>query len=157
VYQNSDTRPLSGQHPQRTARESDTVEPFLSRQILVPSQREVALRHNRRTDAVHPGGVLSNLLAHHPRIEPNSGYVRFLQFGASSLDLEVFAYVMARDWSHFLEIQGELLLRSMEAVDATGAQIALQSPIFVAPTSAPQSKQVKSIEPNEPQQNRAYP
>jgi MscS family membrane protein len=44
---------------------------------------------------------LSKILAYHPPVESNSGYVRFLRFGASSLDLEVFAYVIARDWSHF--------------------------------------------------------
>jgi MscS family membrane protein len=84
---------------------------------------------------------LSNLLTQHPHVEPNSGYVRFLRFGTSSLDLEVFAYVMARNWKHFLEVQGELLLRSMEAVQATGAQIALQAPIYVAPTAVFQSEQ----------------
>jgi MscS family membrane protein len=86
---------------------------------------------------------LSNLLTQHPHVEPNSGYVRFLRFGTSSLDLEVFAYVMARDWKHFLEVQGELLLRSMEAVQATGAQIALQAPIYVAPTAVFQSEQLQ--------------
>jgi MscS family membrane protein len=44
---------------------------------------------------------LSKIPAYHPRFESNSGYVRFLRFGASSLDLEVFAYVIATDWSHF--------------------------------------------------------
>jgi MscS family membrane protein len=44
---------------------------------------------------------LSEIPAYHPRFESNSGYVRFLRFGASSLDLEVFAYVIATDWSHF--------------------------------------------------------
>ena len=83
---------------------------------------------------------LANLLVHDPRIEPNSAHVRFLRFGASSLDLDVFAYVMARDWNHFLEIQGELLLRCMQNVQAAGAQIALQSPIYLLPNSAPSAK-----------------
>jgi MscS family membrane protein len=93
---------------------------------------------------------LRNILAQHPRVDPNTAYVRFLRFGTSSLELEVFAYVMARDWDHFLEIQGELLLRFMETVQAAGAQIALQSPIYVAPTSVPQSEQVTFITSNEP-------
>ena len=37
--------------------------------------------------------------------------VRFLRFGPSSLDVEVFAYVLAQDWSQFLEIQEELQLQ----------------------------------------------
>ncbi|MGC1648163.1 MAG: mechanosensitive ion channel family protein [Candidatus Sulfotelmatobacter sp.] len=58
-------------------------------------------------------------------VEPNSVRVRFLRFGASSLDVEVFAYVMARDWSQFLEIQEELQLQMMECIESTGVQIAL--------------------------------
>ena len=34
---------------------------------------------------------------------------RFLRLGAFSLDVDVFAYVIARDWTHFLEIQEQLL------------------------------------------------
>jgi MscS family membrane protein len=94
---------------------------------------------------------LSNLLAQHPRIEPNSAYVRFRRFGTSSLELEVFAYVMTREWSHFLEIQGQLLLGCMEIVQAAGAQIGLQAPICVAPTSVPQNEQARVVTANEPQ------
>jgi MscS family membrane protein len=76
-----------------------------------------------------------NLLAHHPRIDPGSINVRFFGFGESSFELEVFAYVMTRDWLEFLRVQEELLLRTMETVEAAGARIALQSPVYVAPTT----------------------
>jgi MscS family membrane protein len=71
--------------------------------------------------------ALNNLLAQQPNIERDSIRVRFLRFGASSLDVEVFAYFFAHDWSHFLEIQQELLLQIMEIVQAAGTQMALQS------------------------------
>jgi MscS family membrane protein len=59
--------------------------------------------------------------------------VRFLRFGPSSLDMEVFAYVLANDWSDFLKIQEELLLRIMENIESAGVQIALPSQtIFLA-------------------------
>ncbi len=45
---------------------------------------------------------LDSLLEHHPRVEPNSIHVRFLEFGASSLELEVFAYIMTKDRLEFL-------------------------------------------------------
>jgi MscS family membrane protein len=40
---------------------------------------------------------LSDLLIQHPRVEPNSAYVRFLRFGTSSLELRVFTYIKAKD------------------------------------------------------------
>jgi MscS family membrane protein len=53
--------------------------------------------------------------------------VRFITFGASSLDVEIFAYIFARDWPQFLEIQQELLLDIMENVQRAGASMALPS------------------------------
>jgi len=58
------------------------------------------------------------------RILPASARVRFLRFGQSSLELEIFAYVLAREWSHFLEIQEELLMRIREIIATDGAVIA---------------------------------
>ena len=73
-------------------------------------------------------------LAGHPQIEPGSIRVRFLRIGASSLDIEVLAYVRARNLDHFLEIQGALLISIMEAVEAAGTEIALPAQsIFIAP------------------------
>jgi MscS family membrane protein len=76
----------------------------------------------------------SELLTQHQFVESGSVRVRFLRFGSSSFDIEVFAYVLARDWPHFLEIQEELLLRIMAIVDATGAHLALPSQIMYLAT-----------------------
>ena len=51
--------------------------------------------------------------------------MHFLRLGAFSLD--VFAYVDARDWNHFLEIQEQLLFGVTDAVTTTGAEIAFPS------------------------------
>jgi MscS family membrane protein len=51
---------------------------------------------------------IRNLLAGSSLVESNSIRVRFLDFGSSSLDVEVFAYVLARDWNQLLEIQEKL-------------------------------------------------
>jgi MscS family membrane protein len=72
-------------------------------------------------------GVLAavrELLGQDSRVLPASVRVRFLRFSESSLDLEVFAYVLARDWSHFLEIQENLLMQIREVISANGAEIA---------------------------------
>jgi len=70
---------------------------------------------------------INRLLAQHPGVDGASVRVRFVNFGASSLDVDIFAYFSARDWIHFLEIQEELLLQIMGTVQAAGAQRALPS------------------------------
>ena len=79
---------------------------------------------------------IRNLLEEHQEVERDSVRVRFIRFGLSSLDVEVSAYVVARDWDQFLEMQGRLFLRMMECIEAAGVQIALPSQtIFMAAAS----------------------
>jgi MscS family membrane protein len=98
---------------------------------------------------------LDRLLKNHPHIEPTSIHVRFIQFGASSLEVEVFSYVMTRDRLEFLRVQEELLLRFMDTVEAAGAHIALQSPVYVDATgdltNASRSEQLKSMKHDDPE------
>jgi MscS family membrane protein len=70
---------------------------------------------------------IRTLLVEHASVERDSVRVRFLGFGASSLDVDVYAYVYAKDWSAFLEIQEGLLISIMEIVQQAGTQIALPS------------------------------
>ena len=63
-------------------------------------------------------------LATDPAIEAPSVRVRFLRFGPSSLDVEIFAYVLTDDWNRFLEKQEQLLLSVMEVVEGAGTAIA---------------------------------
>jgi MscS family membrane protein len=70
---------------------------------------------------------IRGLLAREVVVEGPSIRVRFLRLGAFSLDVEVFAYVFARDWPHFLEVQEGLLLRINEIVTAAGTGIAFPS------------------------------
>jgi len=70
---------------------------------------------------------IRSLLEGNQQVEHDSVRVRFIRFGLSSLDVEVSAYVLARDWDEFLEIQGRLFLRMMECIEAAGVQIALPS------------------------------
>jgi MscS family membrane protein len=67
------------------------------------------------------------LLSGHDNVDLASVRVRFVRFGASSLDVEIFAYVFASDWNNFLEIQEELLYGIMDMVQKVGAAIALPS------------------------------
>jgi len=70
---------------------------------------------------------IRTLLLEHPSIERDTVRVRFLAFGSSSLDVDVFAYLYAKDWSAFLEIQEGFLIAIMEIIQQAGAQIALPS------------------------------
>lgn len=77
--------------------------------------------------------VRTRLLAH-ASVEQGSVRVRFLGFGPSSLNVDVFAYVYALDWPRFLAIQEELLFSIMEIIEEAGAQIALPSQtLYLAP------------------------
>ena len=71
-------------------------------------------------------GVRS-LLNEHANVDSISVRVRFVRFGASSLDVDIFAYVFAHDWNNFLEIQEELLFGIMDIVQKAGAEIAFPS------------------------------
>jgi MscS family membrane protein len=70
---------------------------------------------------------LRELLIRHPRVSPDPARVRFVEYGASSLDLEIFAYVNTRDFSEFLAIQEDLNLRIKDVVEACGSGFAFPS------------------------------
>uniref|UniRef100_Q027P0 MscS Mechanosensitive ion channel n=1 Tax=Solibacter usitatus (strain Ellin6076) TaxID=234267 RepID=Q027P0_SOLUE len=74
---------------------------------------------------------LHDLLARDLRVEQDSVRVRFLRLGPNSLDVEVFAYVRAKEWNHFLDIQGEILLGCMECVQTAGARLAIPSALYL--------------------------
>lgn len=68
-------------------------------------------------------GVRARLLAS-PLIEPDTIRIRLFRFGPSSLDVEIFAYVLTEDWPRFLEVQERLLVEIMEVVEESGTAIA---------------------------------
>jgi MscS family membrane protein len=70
---------------------------------------------------------IREMLYGHPKVESSSARVRFVGFGNSSLDLEVFAYVLEREYAIFLQIQEDLLLRIMDIVAANGSGFAFPS------------------------------
>jgi MscS family membrane protein len=72
-------------------------------------------------------GSLEKMLADDPRVQDLTARVRFLALGASSLDVEVFAYVRAATFPDFLAAQQELLLKTLDIVAEAGASIAFPS------------------------------
>jgi MscS family membrane protein len=70
---------------------------------------------------------IKKLLLGHSKVDPDPARVRFVGFGASSLDLEIFAYVMTADINEFLAIREDLFLRMMEVIAASGSGFAFPS------------------------------
>ena len=68
---------------------------------------------------------IRQLLTGHPVVERGSVRVRLLRLGSFSQDVEVFAYVYAKDWVHFLEVQEELLFKVTAIVQHAGTRIAV--------------------------------
>jgi MscS family membrane protein len=65
------------------------------------------------------------ILIGHPKVETGKIPVRFVGVGAYSLDVEVVAYVTTSDYDEFLEIQQELLLQMLRAVERAGTALAV--------------------------------
>ena len=70
---------------------------------------------------------IRRLLADHRQVDRTSIRVRFIRLGSFSLDVDVFAYLRARDWNDFLEIQENLLFSVMRIVREAGTDVAFPS------------------------------
>ena len=77
-------------------------------------------------------------LVEHPKVEVGNLPVRFVGVGTYSLDVEIFTYVLTRDYDEFLKIQQELFLWILDAVEAAGTGLALptQATYITGPAGA---------------------
>jgi MscS family membrane protein len=66
-------------------------------------------------------------LLRHPKIHPDLVRVRFVGFGASSLDIELFAYVKTTKRPEFLSVREEIFLQIMDIVNESGTGFAFPS------------------------------
>jgi MscS family membrane protein len=71
--------------------------------------------------------ALRHLLSTHEMVAQDAQRVRFISFGASSLNIEVFAQILTNDFLQFLAIQEELMLQIMDIVAAHGCSFAFPS------------------------------
>lgn len=67
---------------------------------------------------------IEKVLRGHEKIWPDAVVVRFMQFGASSLDVEVVAWFVTGDWAGFQLARQEVLLQIMEVVERAGSSFA---------------------------------
>jgi MscS family membrane protein len=88
----------------------------------------IGLRYETSPDQLrHVLAELRRLLVTHPLVTEAPARVRFVGFGAHSLDVEVFAYVAVNDWNQFLKIREDIYLRMMDVVRASGTGFAFPS------------------------------
>jgi len=89
---------------------------------------------------------LRRLFLGHPKVAPDP-QVRLLGFAASSLDVEVQAFVLTRDPLEFAAIREDLLLRSMDVVAAAGTGFAFPSQtLYLGRDKAPDGEAQKAAE-----------
>jgi len=90
---------------------------------------------------------LRKLLIAHPMVLAEPMRVRFAGFGAHSLDVEIFSYVLTSDIDSFAAIREDLLLRIMATVDDAGTQFAFPSVTHYAATDdGPETARVADAE-----------
>ena len=70
---------------------------------------------------------IREILLAHPRIHPDPARVRFVSFGASSLDIELFAYVKTTEREEFFSVREDVFLRVMDIVEQSGSGLAFPS------------------------------
>jgi MscS family membrane protein len=70
---------------------------------------------------------LRELLLGHPMVTPDPARVRFIGYGAYSLNLEIFAYLRCIEQNEFLAIQEDLFLRMADIVAKAGTAFAFPS------------------------------
>ena len=67
------------------------------------------------------------LLYQHPKVETATARIRFSSFEDSWLSIEMFSYVLTRDFAEFTAIREDILLRMMKIVEDAGTGFAFPS------------------------------
>ena len=103
------------------------LENFAERDRIWLSAR-LGLRYETTPDQLRYVLVqIREMLYAHPKVHPDPARIRFVEFGAYSLDLEIFAYVLTADYGEFLAVREDIYLRIMDIVAASGTGFAFPS------------------------------
>jgi MscS family membrane protein len=104
-----------------------TLENFRFRDKILCRQL-VRLRYDLSPD--HMRYVLEQIrevLAGNPKVEASTARVRILRFGDYAVEVEVYAYIIERDYGLYLAAQEALILDVLDTLDRTGGALALPS------------------------------
>ena len=104
---------------------------------------ELGLRYETRPDQLRCilADIRAMLIAH-PKVFPEPARVRFIGFGQSSLDIELFAYVRTADFNEFAGIREDLMLRILDIVARAGGSFAFPSQVVYLRRDAPADEAV---------------
>jgi MscS family membrane protein len=104
-----------------------TLENFRFRDKILCKQL-VRLRYDLSADHVRYAlEQIREALALHPKVEDATSRVRLLKAGDYGLEVEIYAYILERDFNVFLATQEDLILQVMDSLEKIGAAIALPS------------------------------
>jgi MscS family membrane protein len=104
-----------------------TLENFRFRDKILCRQL-VRLRYDLSPD--HMRYVLAQIrdvLAANPKVEATTSRVRILRFGDYAVEVEIYAYILERDYGNYLAVQEALILDVLDMLDRTGGALALPS------------------------------
>ena len=98
----------------------------LSRRDKILFKTTLGLRPETKAD--HVRFVLAEirrLLYSHPKVETKTVRVRLTDIAGTSLSVEVFTYILTRDFNEFSAVREDLLLRMMDVMEDSGGDLAL--------------------------------
>jgi len=99
----------------------------LSRRDKILFKTTVGVRPDTKAD--HMRYVLSEIrraFENHSKIETSTLRVRLIEI-AAALNVEIFSYVLTRDFNEFAAVREELLLQIMDLIEDAGTSVALPS------------------------------
>lgn len=103
------------------------IENYAVRDTILLRTR-IGLRYQTTPDQLR--AVVADLramLIAHPEVSSDPARARFIGFGDSALEIEIFAYVRADDYNVYMGIREDIMLRIMEIVERNGTEVAFPS------------------------------
>jgi MscS family membrane protein len=89
-------------------------------------RQSVRLRYDLSPDHVrYVVEQLRQILERHPKADDASARVRVLKLGENAIEVELYAYLLTREYREFLAVQEELILQAMDVLEHSGAAVAL--------------------------------
>jgi MscS family membrane protein len=86
----------------------------------------IRLRRDTRPEEVQAMmAAIKEIFEKHEQVDPTDVPVRFTKITETSLDLDLFAYVLTPDFNQYLRVQTELLLKILEAASKLGVGMAV--------------------------------
>jgi len=102
----------------------DSIENFTTRGKIL-EKTTLRLRYDTTTDQIRSilDGI-HRLLVDTPEVESQTARIRLVDFGARAIELELFAYVLTKQFSEFLAVREELLLQIARIIEDAGSKFA---------------------------------